>query len=110
MSIGSINQASNSSSTADGEEEESNEGSDSEEEANDMTIKLHKYVQAFIKKQLRDPTIQTGGFGVRKGKALKKKQGAMAMEVMAKMHVVMPVIEGMMLRPHFHNLLMNYTI
>ena len=40
MSIGSINQALDSNFTADREEEESNEGSDSEDEVNSMGINL----------------------------------------------------------------------
>ena len=57
----------------DGEEEESNEGSDSEEEVNNVRVKLRKYVQALTGKQVRDAMMHTGGPGVCKRKALKKK-------------------------------------
>ena len=45
-----------------------------------------------------------------KGKALKKKKGATAVEAIAKMHVVILVMEGMMLHPHLCDLLLNYTV
>ena len=67
MSIGSINQALDSDFTMDREEEESNKGSVSEEENTDMMVKLPKYVQALMRKQVRDATMQTGGPGACKG-------------------------------------------
>ena len=109
MSIRSTNQALDSNFTGDREEEESNEGSDSKEVVNNTTIKLWKYVQALMGEQVRDATMQTGGPGAHKGKALKKK-GATAIEAMVRMHMVMPVVEGMMLHPYFCDLLLNYTV
>ena len=89
MSIGSINQALDSNFTADGEEKESNEGSDSEEEVNKVTVKLRRYVQALTGRQVRDTMMQAGGPGADKGKALKKKKrGVTAAEAMAKMRMV----------------------
>ena len=62
-------------------------------------------------KQVRDEIMQTGGLAVRKGKALKKKKkGGTAVELMAKMHVVKPVMEGMILHPHLCDLLLNYAV
>ena len=50
MSIRSINQALESDFTMDGEEEESNEGLNCKEEANNPMIKLTKYMQALMGK------------------------------------------------------------
>ena len=62
-------------------------------------------------KQVRDVIMQTGGPGVCKGKALKKKKkGATAAEAKFKMHMVILVVEGMMLHPQLHNLLLNYAV
>ena len=61
-------------------------------------------------KQVRDAMMQTGDPGVHKGKAPKKKKGTTAMVAIAKMHVVMPVMEGMIMRPHLRDLLLNYAV
>ena len=64
-------------------------------------------MHALMGKQVKDKTMHTGGPGVCKGKALKKKKGATVAEVMGKMHVVMPVMEGMMLHLHLPDHLLN---
>ena len=76
MSTRPINQALDSNFTMNGEEEESNKGSGSKEEVNDATVKLQKYVQALIGKQVRAAMLQTGGPRAQgEGPETKKKVG-----------------------------------